>query len=72
MSISFTEFSQSDNKPISFKEFLKSELPLSNSSEKIVSMNLDNNNPAVHRLIKNSARRVIKQHQKEIEALKDK
>lgn len=68
--MSFQEFLQSNNKPISFKEFLKSELPLSNSGEKIVSMNLDNDNPAVHRLIKNSARRVIKQHQKEIEALK--
>lgn len=70
--MSFQEFLQPNNKPISFREFLKSELPLSNSGEKIVSMNLDNDNPAVHRLIKNSARRVIRQHQKEIEALKDK
>lgn len=57
---------------LSFDELLKSDLPLSNNIEQIVPMNLDNQNPAVHRLIKNSARRVIKQHQKEIEALKDK
>lgn len=57
---------------MSFDELLKSDLPLSNNTEQIVPMDLDNNNPAVHRLIKHSARRVIKQHQKEIQALKDK
>lgn len=56
---------------ISFEEFLKSDIQ-KQEIEPIIPMDLDNQNPAVHRLIKNSARRVIKQHQKEIEALKHK
>ncbi|STZ56201.1 Uncharacterised protein [Moraxella lacunata] len=54
---------------ISFEEFLKSDIQ-KQEIEPIILMDLDSQNPAVHRLIKNSARRVIKQHQKEIEALK--
>ncbi|STY91488.1 hypothetical protein [Moraxella bovis] len=56
---------------ISFEEFLKSDIQ-KQEIEPIIPMDLDSQNPAVHRLIKNSARRVIKQHQKEIEALKHK
>lgn len=57
---------------ISFEEFLKSDIQ-KQQIEPIIPMDLDSQNPAVHhRLIKNSARRVIKQHKKEIEALKDK
>lgn len=70
MSIFIQEHLKSDLPNISFKEFLSSDLPLSKPIEQIVPMNLDSQNPAVHRLIKNSARRVIRQHQKEIEALK--
>lgn len=56
---------------ISFEEFLKSDIQ-KQQIEPIIPMDLDSQNPAVRRLIKNSARRVIKQHKKEIEALKDK
>lgn len=56
---------------ISFEEFLKSDIQ-KQQIEPIIPMDLDSQNPVVHRLIKNSARRVIKQHKKEIEALKDK
>lgn len=56
---------------ISFEEFLKSDIQ-KQQIEPIIPMDLDSQNPEVHRLIKNSARRVIKQHKKEIEALKDK
>ena len=56
---------------ISFEEFLKSDIQ-KQQIKPIIPMDLDSQNPAVHRLIKNSARRVIKQHKKEIEALKDK
>lgn len=56
---------------ISFEDFLKSDIQ-KQQIEPIIPMDLDSQNPAVHRLIKNSARRVIKQHKKEIEALKDK
>lgn len=58
---------------ISFKAFLASQTLIDKTHyEPVVAMDLDTNNPASHRLIKNSAKRVIMQHQKEIEALKDK
>lgn len=59
---------------MSFKAFLTAEHLEQDikNTEAFVPMNLDSQNPAVHRLIKHSARRVIKQHQKEIQALKDK
>lgn len=59
---------------VTFKDFLASQMLNTQSTtlEKIVAMDLDSQNPASHRLIKNSAKRVILQHQKEIKALKDK
>lgn len=63
------------NKPLSFKEFLaKNEPILENSFAKntIVAMDLDSKNPATHRLVQHSAKRVILQHQQEIQALADK
>lgn len=57
----------------SFKAFLASQTLVERQNyELIVAMDLASDNPASHRLVKHSAKRVILQHQKEIEALKDK
>ncbi len=57
----------------SFKDFLNTQIDnIKPSYQPVVAMDLDSQNPATHRLIKHAAKRVIHQHKKEIEALKDK
>lgn len=58
---------------LSFKDFLNSQTDTAKQNyQPVVAMDLDSQNPATHRLIKHSAKRVIHQHKKEIEALKGK
>lgn len=57
----------------SFKDFLNTQIDnIKSNYQPVVAMDLDSQNPATHRLIKHSAKRVIHQHKKELEALKDK
>lgn len=65
------DMSNSKTERLSFRDFLQK--PFTPATHMpLVSMDLDPDNPAVKRLIRQTAKQVIEQHYDEILALKDK